>query len=324
VSAAVERIVNLALFLAAAIEPVTAEQIRAEVFGYPPDQDGAAFFRMFERDKKDLTRMGFAIESDTEGNYRLNARESFATAIELTPAEAATVRIASAALLGDPSFPFAGDLRLALAKVTAEVGTRGSAPAAACLADEEPQAQGDAVAVLSAAATAGKRVRFGYTNSMGVSAPHEIEPYGLFLHDGRWYAVGRDVALDEVRTYTVARISELAAEGARPETPDFERPQDFDISLYARLPFQFGKGESFEALLRFDPQIAWRARSLAAGQGRLEPAADGSVMWRVQAVSSARLLRFAIDNGPGIEVFGPASVVEQLASGLAQVVATHG
>lgn len=323
-SVAIERIINLALFLAAAREPVTAERIRAEVFGYPAGQDVAAFLRMFERDKKDLLRMGFSIVADSEGNYLLDAGATFSTAVDLTAAETAALRIASAALLDDPSFPFAADLRLALAKLAAESGP--AAPAVyARLADEEPGRQGEIVAALAAAAGGRKRASFGYTNSLGASAAHDVEPFGLFLHDGRWYLVGRDVAKDSIRTYAVARMSDVTVNAARPETPDFERPDGFDVSRYARLPFQFGSdAERFTATLRFAPEIAWRASSLAAGQGTLEPADGGGVLWTIESSSEKGLLRFVIENGPGIGVVAPDSLAGRLRAGLAEVAALHG
>ena len=150
---AVERVVNLALFLAAAPVPVTAERIRAEVLGYPEGQDDAAFLRMFERDKDDLKRMGFVVDGDAEGYYRLDSSATYAAAIELTPPETSALRIAGAALADDPSFPFAADLRLALAKISAEVDACDP-PVSARLADEDPQRQGETVAVLSSAVCA--------------------------------------------------------------------------------------------------------------------------------------------------------------------------
>lgn len=321
---AVERLVNLALFLAAAREPVTAEQVRAEVFGYPRGQDDAAFFRMFERDKKDLARMGFSVTGDTEGNYVLDAGRSFTTAMELSPAEAAVARIAATALLDDPSFPFSSDLRLALAKIVAEIGSGAATPSAARLADEDPAAQGRSVGLLSSAAESRKLVTCDYTNSAGITAPHELEPYGLFLHDGRWYLVGRDTRKDEARTYTVSRMGAVHVNSAKPETPDFERPAGFDISRFVRLPFQFGTENAFEAELRFDTTVAWRASGLAAGQGTLEVLPDGSVAWRVSASSTPRLLRFVIENGPGIEIAGPGPLRAKLAEGIGKVVALHG
>lgn len=323
-SIAVERIVNLALFLADAREPVTAERIRTEVWGYPEDQDDAAFLRMFERDKKDLVRMGFHIVADTEGRYLLDRSNSFAGAVEFDPAEAATVRVAATAMLSDPSFPFGDDLRLAVTKISAELGASPTAHGVARLADEEPQRQGAAVATLAQAAETRKRVTMGYTNSMGASSPHEIEPYGMFLHDGRWYLVGRDAVKDEVRTYAVARMAHIEPNTLKPESPDFERPTGFDIDRFVRLPFQFGSETPFVATLEFEPPVAWKAARLAGGRGTLTFRADGSACWEIDASSAHDLLRFVVEHGPGVHVAAPAELLEHLRAGLSKVVASHG
>jgi proteasome accessory factor B len=324
VSEAVERLLNLALYLADAREPVTAARIRADVAGYasPAEQDEAAFLRMFERDKDQLRAAGFLIEGDERGRYLLDRARTFAAPLELTAEETAAVRAAGAAMLGDPSFPYAEDLRLALAKLATGIDT-DTVPAAARLADEDPARQGATVAALSAAASHGKRARFAYTNSYGAGAPHEIEPYGLFLHDGRWYVVGRDTGRDDVRTYAVARISELAIDSARPATRDFERPGDFDVRRYVMLPFQYGPAcDEFEAILHFEPQAAWRAAALTAGQGELA-ADDGALTWRIPARTRRQLLRFVVEHGPGISIVEPGDLVEELRAGLREVSALH-
>lgn len=325
-SDAVERLINLALFLASAREPVTAERIRADVAGYPAlaEQDQAAFLRMFERDKDQLRTSGFLIDGDETGSYTLDRAATFAAPIDLTAEETAAVRTAGTAMLSDPSFPYADDLRLALAKIATGIDV-DSVPAAARLADEDPARQGTVVAELSSAASRGKRARFHYTNSYGTSAPHDVEPYGLFLHDGRWYLVARDLDRDETRTYTVARMESVTVEKARPATRDFERPSDFDVRTFVRLPFQYGPtSEEFEALVRFEPSAAWRAPSLAADQGTLATEADGAVTWRVHASSRARLLRFTIEHGPGLSVIEPAAIAADLTRGLEEVVRAHG
>ena len=331
-SDAVERLLNLALYLADAREPVTAERVRADVSGYAPaaEQDDAAFLRMFERDKDQLRAAGFLIEGDERGRYLLDRARTFAAPLALTPEETAAVRTAGSAMLGDPSFPYAEDLRLALAKIATGVDT-DAVPAAARLADEDPARQGSLVAALSAAASRGKRATFAYTNSYGASAPHELEPYGLFLHDGRWYAVGRDTSRDEVRTYAVARLRELAVDRARPATRDFERPDDFDVRRYVMLPFQYGPpAEEFEAVLRFAPQVAWRAPALTSGQGELVEVGSRSIdagrpalAWHVSARSPRRLLRFVVEHGPGISILEPADLASELCAGIEEVATLH-
>jgi hypothetical protein len=76
-----ERLVNLALFIAAAPEPVTAARVQAQVAGYPEGQAEGAFLRMFERDKEDLLAAGIALEVTRSGEseaYRLDRGATFA------------------------------------------------------------------------------------------------------------------------------------------------------------------------------------------------------------------------------------------------------
>jgi proteasome accessory factor B len=322
---AVERLVNLALYLAAARTPVSAEDIRADVQGYEPAQADDAFKRQFERDKDDLRTAGFVIlaDAENEGFYHLDRSATFAAPLELTPFEAAAVRAAASALLDDPSFPFTDNLRLAMAKIASAVDS-GDVPAAARLADEAPGQQGAIVALLAEAADRRKSVGFGYTNSCGIEAPHTVEPYGLFLHDGRWYAVGRDTDKDEPRTYTVARMSDIEVNSVRPKSPDFVRPEGFDVASFVLLPFQYGPVDAdFEALIRIRPTAQWRAVSVSAGHGHIEPEGD-DLVWRVSARSRSRLLQFVIDNGPGLELVGPADLADQLLNGLREVQSVNG
>lgn len=323
VADAAERLVNLALFLADAREPVTAERVRSEVFGYPEGQDDAAFIRMFERDKDDLRAMGFVIDGDSEGAYVLDRKRTYAEGVDLSGAEASAILIAGGALADDPAFPFPTELRLALAKISAELDA--PQPDTGRLVDEDPSGQGARVAALSAAAASCKRVVFGYTNARGESARREVEPYGLFLHDGRWYLVGRDVSKDAIRTFAVMRMSDLSPNASAPKTPDFSRPEGFDVATYIRLPFQYGDPSlETSARVRFDASEAWRATTLTAGSGDLSHEADGSVVWSTDARSLAGLASFTVANGPGLTPIEPAELRTELVQGLERVVKAHG
>lgn len=320
---AVERLVNLALFFAGSRGPVTADEVRDAVFGYPPEQDEPAFLRMFERDKDDLRSMGFAIQSDAEGNYQLDRAATYVSAIDFSPSDLAALRMAAAAIADDPSFPFGRELRFALAKLSSRLGA-AETPGPVRLADESPAEQGHAVAVLTGAAQNRKSVSFDYTNHAGEHSKREVEPYGLFLHDGRWYLVGRDRGHGGLRTFAVYRMANLVPNTATPKTPDFDRPDDFDVATYLGLPFQYGSDDAeFEAVLVFGETAAWRARALASGRGVLRKMDCDSVEWRVMARSPQRLLRFAIGNGPGISIAAPPELADLQRRLLSEVVAAH-
>jgi proteasome accessory factor B len=326
----VERLVNLAFCLADARIPKSAERIRAEVEGYPAEQDEPAFLRMFERDKESLREAGFVIDTTPDGLYSLDAAATFASQVELGPEDVMLLQAVGLAMLEDPGFPFSDELRLALAKVaTSEDGAFSAlggldAPLTARLADERPEDQAALVALLDQAVTSRKRTTFEYQNAKGEDKHHEVEPYGVFMHNGGWYLVGRDVERDETRVYALARAGELAMNASRPKSPDFEPPADFDVSRFIGLPFQYGDAEPFEAQVRFDPAHAWRAEGLSAGSGRIEREANGFATWYVTARDERRLLRWVVENGPGLVPVSPPHLAEKLAESLAKVGALHG
>jgi proteasome accessory factor B len=322
VSRAVERLVNLAMYLASAREPVSAEDVRANVEGYSKEQDQTAFLRMFERDKEDLRGAGFVILSDAEGAYRLDASATFVSEVALSSDEASTIRVVGSAFTDDDSFPFREDLRLALAKIASSLRS-DETPVFSRLAEESPARQAAAVALFDAAISACKRVTFGYVNSAGEHKAHDLEPYGLFIRDGRWYVVGRDRDLDEVRIYAVSRIQEPVTNKAKPKTPNFERPPDFDVRTFVALPFQYGD-EPFEVLISFAPSQTWRAEAVTAGVGTLTAREDESLAWAVTARHADRLMRWVVENGPGVSLRAPEALAARLRERLTRVAELHG
>ncbi|MBI5230883.1 MAG: WYL domain-containing protein [Coriobacteriales bacterium] len=320
---AVERIVNLALYLAASSEPVRREVIRAEVAGYPADQALAAFLRTCERDKEDLREAGFAIETDEKGAYWLDKASTFTTEIELSEQEAAALRAAGSALADDPAFPFAADLRLALAKLASDLCSPEVA-AISQLADEDAKHQGELASRLNAAVTTRKRARFAYTTAAGATGERELEPYGLFVRDGRWYVTGRDTDRGAPRTFALERIRDLKVNTRAAKTPDFDRPADFDVAGFILLPFQYGSDAgTVEARLRFGPSAAWRAEALTLRRGTLETSDDGAD-WTIPSRDSKKLAAFVIENGPDISLLAPDDAVSELSIGLERVIRAHG
>ena len=72
---------------------------------------------------------------------------------------------------------------------------------------------------LSTATRARQRVTMTYRET----GPRDLDPYGLVVHRGRWYAVGRDHRNQEIRSFRVDRI--VAVE---PAGTSFEPPFGFD------------------------------------------------------------------------------------------------
>ncbi|MBN2841071.1 MAG: WYL domain-containing protein [Coriobacteriia bacterium] len=322
-SDSVERMVNLALYLASSRAPRSAEDCRAAGLGYPADQDDAAFIRMFERDKDALRAAGLVIDVVDAGDsdvYRIDAEATYARALELSTAERASLRAVATAFVDDPGFPFGDALRSA----TAKLGTSGeSGPiASAELGRTAPAGQGGTARAIAEAVQARKTVTFEYTNASGETRARAVDPYGVFFRDGSWYLVGRDRNLDEVRTFAIPRMSAIDVNPVRPRTPDFERPVDFDIRLAERLPFQYGV-TPFTARIRFLPETAWRIDRLARGHGTSQALPDGSAVWVVEASDVRRLASWIIDEGPGLYAVEPEEVVDAVLVGLRKVAEAH-
>lgn len=325
---ATERIVNLGLHLAAAGRPLPAEEIRLTVPGYENSSEDA-FKRMFERDKSVLREAGLVIgvtRDEGAERYFVDARASYADPVDLGAKDLLRLRAAGAAMLGDPSFPYREDLAFALTKLMAgsDSPLAAATPVASALtADEDPAAQGAAVAALTAAAEARKRVGFGYTGAAGKVSAREVEPWGLFAREGRWYLVAHDPAADGVRVFAVPRIRDLTINTVKPGSPDFSRPADFDIDRWMLMPFQYGAAR-IEVTVRFAGAAARRAGALTAGQGTLEPDPDGTITWRVPVADEALFARWVVENGPGITVIAPDRIRDALRAGLRDVAAAHG
>jgi predicted DNA-binding transcriptional regulator YafY len=167
-------------------------------------------------------------------------------------------------------------------------------------------------------------VAFDYTNSLGQDKHHDVEPYGLFARDGRWYLVGRDTAIDEVRTYTVARVQRLSANTVKPKSPDFARPEGFRVETFVRQPFQYGR-DNLMVTLGFDPGVAWQADALLGpGPHEVPGASDGSVRRTVHVRDRRRFLQWVVENGPGLSVLSPSDLAGEFEAGLMLVAGVHG
>jgi len=323
VSDAVERVVNLALYLASSRLPKSAEECRAAGLGYPADQDDTAFIRMFERDKDALRAGGLVLDVVDDGEsdaYRIDADATFARPVNLSIEERAALRAVATAFAEDPGFPFGDELRSA----TGKLGTSGAEGplASSDLGRAAPAGQGVDARAIAEAVQARKTVTFEYTNASGETRDRTIDPYGVFFRNGSWYLVGRDHDLGEIRTFAITRMNGIDVNPARPRTPDFERPADFDIRESERLPFQYGSAP-FAARVRFLPETAWRIDRLARGHGKTQHLPDGSAVWTVEAADARRLASWIVDEGPGLYAVDPEPVIEELAIGLRRVADAH-
>lgn len=129
-----------------------------------------------------------------------------------------------------------------------------------------------ALATLSEAALAQRRVRLHYRAADGSASERAVDPYGLAFHAGCWYAVGMCHLRHEVRSFRLDRVLR-----ATPAPGQFRRPTGFDVlghlrNSVATLPRAF----AVEVMLKTG--LAEARRLLGDAIGVLELAGDGVVL----------------------------------------------
>ena len=135
---------------------------------------------------------------------------------------------------------------------------------------------GAALAALTSAAQAGRRVAMEYVSASSAASRREFDPYGLAYRGGCWYAVGHCHLRKGLRTFRIDRIR-----GVRALEATFERPDDFDVLAHVAFSVAtIPRRHAVEVVLRTDLPTA--RRELFASIGVLETY-RGGVLLRAQA-----------------------------------------
>ncbi|MET7419249.1 YafY family protein [Dactylosporangium sp. NPDC005555] len=116
---------------------------------------------------------------------------------------------------------------------------------------------------LGEATRAHRRVRVTYRSWKAEDTEREFDPYGVVVHNGRWYTAGHDHRSGELRTLRIDRIQSITGLDAH-----FEPPEDFDpvehiLRGLAATPFQH------EVEVVFRAELAEVARRVPPAVGTL-------------------------------------------------------
>lgn len=313
-----ERLINLVLYLLCAPEPVTADQVRTEVYGYDPDSSDEAFLRMFERDKDDLREAGVPIElvptAEGRDGYVVDRRAFYLPPLELTPAEMAAARLVADALDEKSGFVAVEDLRHAVLKLASRMPAPAEpdGPVVVRLAEDE---LAERVRTLYSAIRRRKVVTFTYeAMSSGEATARTVEPFGLFYTRAAWYLVGRDRERGALRTFRVSRmLDDLTVNSRRPHQADFDVPADFDVRRHGGLPWEIGEPDLPHARVWFAPDAAWLAEKEVTGSGSFTRRTGGSGVWEVSDANEERLVRWVLGFAGRAEILAPAALRQRVA-----------
>lgn len=288
------RISSLALKFMNSTTPIPSSVIQREFY---PSLGTDSFRRGFARDRNALASCGLVIEErprcGEESSWAANDALSFVSGAEVSAAEAAALDVACQPLLDEREFPLAGDLRLALAKLTRTFGESYVAV---------PDARRSRLRCLPPVCScllSRHALLMHYRDAQGAESQRTVAPYGLFGLRGRLYLVAGRIAEDGrhlpypsgTRTYRVDRITKAK------ELPNigFDVPDDFSLSDWRRLPFQMGDAR-LSATFVVPSRREVEVRRAAMGKGAFEHRGD-ELVWTVDASSVEDAAAWAIATG---------------------------
>jgi len=327
--AALERMIDLALFLAAHPgQPIPGTVIKSQLYDALQErpQDLGAFRRMLARDRVDLEAAGLVITADPEGNYTFAPEANFAPALDLRPAERAAAALAAAALIDDPLFPLPVALRVALIKLSRVLDDNGA------LLDGELAARSNRsggaelpevarwTGMILHAQLERRRLELDYRDEAGNKSLRTVAPFGLFLLNSQWYLVGEDSLRGAVRVFALARIRDL-----RLTEEAFALPDDFSVERWRQLPFRLSDApRDREACLIIPAARQREVAEITLGKGALTPRDDGSLLWKIPYPSAQqeRLVRYALEQGLSFTADSPEELTA-LRRALAEVERVH-
>ncbi len=269
--------------------PAPFEELAPDVPAYSDGKKSfATLMRMFERDKDELRSFGIPIETvinadDEVVGYKLSTKNFYLPYILLTqqgkkptkprrsdrygyqalaslafePAELEAIASAASrvANLGDPILR--GNAESAMRKLSFDlpVGSAAAASDPTTLLAARAQPSPEVLEGLNDALLRRKQVSFTYYSiGSGETTKRTAEPYGLFFVSSHWYIAARDTGQDGLRNFRVSRIADLVVNPARPQSPDFDVPKDFDLREHARSrhAWEIGDGDGVQALVTFN------------------------------------------------------------------------
>ncbi|MBI4171648.1 MAG: WYL domain-containing protein, partial [Actinobacteria bacterium] len=271
------RQLSLVAFLMAERRPLTARDVKGNVEGYSEMSD-EAFARRFYSDRAELLALGVPLHSQRdeftgEELYTLRSEHYFLPKLELTDDELAALNTCLFLLEG--KFAYAEPLRLALQNLM--LGRPGFDAAPTDTAGRVKVSDPDyslempgRLSKLEAAISKQRTIRFSYWAALrDATDERTVNPYALRRDKGAWYAVGRDLDRDEIRTFRVSRIRSDIRFATRRER-DFRLPADFDVDAH-RIgePWQIGPRVG-TARIEVGGDTAWWVKRTLGDAGALE------------------------------------------------------
>lgn len=307
-----ERLLNLTAVLLDTSRPLSAEELRQKVEGYP--EAGPAFHRAFERDKDDLRVLGIplrvervpATDPPIDG-YRIEADEYYLPDPGLDPDELAALHLASLTVrlegLGE---------REALWKLG---GLDGSGPSERSGDRSDPRLGGvvtniptdPALEPLFQAIAERRVVSFEYASRDGGSDTRLVEPWRLDFQRGRWYLTAWDRVREGERNFRLDRIKGPVTQTGEASTSTPAPSLGSEDRSRPLAAWEIGDEEPVVARLLVDASRAETAARQLGPAVASEAAAGGGRIFTVPVVRHDAFRSFVLGFLEHAEILEPES-----------------
>src|SRR5947207_2538871 len=319
------RQLSLVAFLMAERRPLTARDVKSNVEGYSEMSD-EAFARRFYSDRAELLALGVPLHSQRdeftgEELYTLREENYFLRELKLSNDELAALLTSFHLLEGQ--FAYAEPLRLALQNLA--LGRPGfqepPTHAAESVEMRDPDYTSEMagrLGKLEGAISKGRTIKFTYWSAYSDREEERtVNPYALVNDNGAWYAIGRDLDRDAMRTFRVSRIRSDIRFATRRER-DFRIPAEFGIDEYrGRQQWQIGELQG-EARIEVSGDAAWWVERTLGHAGRME---DG--VFVTEYADLARLAAWVLRLDGRARPVEPDALRRLVAEGLRQIRDAH-
>jgi proteasome accessory factor B len=301
-----ERLVNLTAALLNAERPMSADELRERIPGYPEER--LSFRRQFERDKDALRDLGLPLVAHVDARtnftrYEIDRDRYYMRDPGLAPDELSALSMAAEVVrlsgfgdqrLRDAMWKIAGETEETVRQTTQQAALEAELPADIALA------------VLFDAIATSRKITFTYREGM-----RTVVPRSLSFEKGRWYLSAFDLDRDDDRSFRIDRIGSDVVLGDASDKP--LPPQRASGRNPSRSPWEQGDGEGVLATVRIDAVHApWAIRHV--GEGTSDD--DGSVTLQLLVRNVDAFRSFVLGFLDGAEVVAPPALRSEMVAWL--------
>ena len=252
------------------------------------------------RDLKNLLEAGVPINSERingEMRYRLMG-------LSVPPLNPTPIQIAALHMARHVMTPLAGTLLVVeLDRLLARYSLiRPPADGPLSIGPAEIKSWPGRVKQLDRAIHDGKRIAFDY-QSVGQNQPRRrtVDPMSIHSHQGHLYLIAHDTERDALRTFKVARLSDIAMLD-RPADP---HPEYDEEALFAHAA-QVWSGDPIPVAIRLTARVARFATEWPlSSRQTLDGQPDGSVIVRASVAGTVEAMRWTLRWGRDAEALSP-------------------